>query len=257
MTNAHARPTLFSQIELRHGDIGLAGRTILAAEQLTRSLGITLRFVSAQDFLAVNQANRATWLPLGSMFDTRFSQLDPDNAFFIVGENTRGETVACQACRYFDWQGTTFKEECESLRFWYADPATQKNQGETSTVTALAARGTTGRIAYSGAAWYRPDYRGKGLVEYLPRLARAYARSLWDTEATITLMAENNIRKGVFPRNGYKNLEWAVDVVNNQSGTIRFGYIWTKTDEMEADLAEFLTGLAQVSGGKAVGVGAK
>lgn len=204
MTTSNSRPTLFSQIELRHGDLGLVGRTILAAEQLTRSLSVTLRFVTAAEFLAINQANRATWLPLGSMFNSRFSALEAQNSFFIVGDNARGEPVACQACQFFDWQDTTFKDECESLRFWYADPATQKKQGETSKVSALAARGTAGRVAYSGAAWYRPDYRGKELVEYLPRLARAYGRSLWDTDVTITLMAENNVKKGVFPRNGYK-----------------------------------------------------
>ena len=249
--------TLFSQVQLGRGDVPLLGRTILAAEQLTRHLGVHLRFVAAQDFLQVNQDNRATWLPLGSMFDCRFNDLRADNSFFIVGENEQNEVVACQACRVFDWSATTFKEECESLRFWYADPATQKNANETATVSSLAARGTTGCIAYSGGAWYRTDYRGKGLVEYLPRLARAYARGRWATDVTITLMAENNVKKGVFPRNGYRNIEWSVDVVHSQGGTIRFAYLWTKADEMEADLREFLSRLTQAYEPSSIAVGSE
>ena len=97
------------------------------------------------------------------------------------------------------------------------------------------------------AAWYRRDYRGKGLVEYLPRLSRAYAAGVWGTETTITMMAENNVKKGVFPRNGYRNIEMDVDVVNSQGGTIRFAYIWTKGEEMEEDLEEFLFNLSEES----------
>ncbi len=58
-------------------------------------------------------------------------------------------------------------------------------------------------------------------------------------------MAENNVKKGVFPRNGYRNLEWDVDVVKSQGGTIRFAYIWTKSDEMEEDLENFLADLRE------------
>lgn len=240
-------PTLFSQITLSKGNIALFGRTILAAEQMCQALGVRLDFATADEFLSVNDANRSSWLPLASFFHPAFSTLTPENSVFILGRNRGGEVVACQACRFYDWTGTNFKDECESLRFWYDDPASMRNPGERATVSALAARGTTGKVAYSGAAWYRRDYRGKGLVEYLPRLSRAYAAGVWGTETTITMMAENNVKKGVFPRNGYRNIEMDVDVVNSQGGTIRFAYIWTKEEEMEEDLEEFLFNLSEES----------
>jgi hypothetical protein len=31
-----------------------------------------------------------------------------------------------------------------------------------------------------------------------------------DVSCTITLMVEKNVNKGVFPRNGYRNIEWDV-----------------------------------------------
>src|SRR5690606_3163209 len=106
------------------------------------------------------------------------------------------------------------------------------------------AKGATGRVAFSGAAWYRRDYRGIGLVEYLPRLSRALAKGLWDTGVTVTVMAEGIFRRGVYPRNGYRNAEWAVEAVNGRMGTLRYAFLWSKSDEMLDDLEAFLGHLA-------------
>jgi hypothetical protein len=234
------RATLFSQVILRHGPAGVLGRAILAAEQLALARGVRLAFATGQELLAVNEANRGTWLPLISVLDVRFNDLDERNAFFILGRDSAGEVVACQAARLYAWECTTFKEACEGLTMFYRDPEVMKLPGEEWTVTALAARGVSGRVAYSGAAWYRPDYRGIGLVEWLPRLARALAKGLWDTEATVTLMAESTFRSGVYPRNGYRNAEWAVEAVNGRMGSLRYAFLWSKSDEMIEDLEQFL-----------------
>ena len=109
-------------------------------------------------------------------------------------------------------------------------------------VTALVAKGIDGRVFYSGGAWYHPNYRGIGLVEILPRMARVLACARWDTHCTITMMAEHNVKKGVFPRNGYHNLEWEVRFIDTRSGTMRFALLWTKRDEMLDDLEQFLDG---------------
>ena len=244
MQRQQIRDTLFSQITLRYGPAGVLGRVILAAEQLALSKGVSLSFVTGHELLAVNQANRDTWLPLISVFDVRFNEFDDRNAFFILGRNAAGDVVACQAGRLYEWEDTNFKAECESLRMFYRDPDAGKLPGEEWAVSALGARGASGRVAFSGAAWYRRDYRGVGLVEWLPRLSRALAKGLWDTDVTVTVMAENNVRKGVFPRNGYRNAEWAVEAVNGRMGTLRFAFLWSKTDEMIEDLEEFLGNLA-------------
>jgi len=244
MQRHHDQPTLFSQITLKHGPVGVLGRTILAAEQLALSKGVRLSFVTGREMLAVNEANRATWLPLISVFDVRFNDLDARNAFFILGRNAAGEVVACQAGRLYEWESTNFKDECESLRMFYRDPEAGKLPGEEWTVSSLAAGGASGRVVFSGAAWYRRDFRGVGLVEWLPRLSRALAMGLWDSDVTVTVMAENNVKKGVFPRNGYRNGEWAVEAVNGRMGTLRFAFLWSKSEEMIEDLEEFLRNLA-------------
>jgi hypothetical protein len=241
------RATLFSQITLRYGPAGVLGRAILAAEQLALAKGVRLSFVTGHELLGVNEANRSTWLPLISVFDIRFNQLDERNAFFILGRDAAGDVVACQAGRLYEWEHTSFKTECESLGMFYRDPDTMKLPGEEWTVSALAARGASGRVAFSGAAWYRRDYRGVGLVEWLPRLSRALAKGLWDTEVTVTVMAENNFNRGVYPRNGYRNAEWAVEAINGRMGTLRYAFLWSKSSEMVADLEQFLGDLASGS----------
>ena len=53
-------------------------------------------------------------------------------------------------------------------------------------------------------------------------------------------MAENNVKKGVFPRNGYRNAEWAVEAINGRMGTLRYAFLWSKSAEMVEDLEQFL-----------------
>src|SRR5262245_49608812 len=236
--------TLFSQIALRYGPAGVLGRTIMATEQLALGKGVRLSFATGPELLAINEANRATWLPLISVFDPRFNALGDGNAFFILGRDAAGDVIACQAGRLYDWERTSVKQECEELTMFYRDPNTMKLPGEEWTVSALAAKGISGRVAFSGAAWYRRDYRGVGLVEWLPRLSRALAKGLWDTDVTVTVMAENNVKKGVYPRNGYSNAEWAVEAVNGRMGTLRYALLWSKSAEMIEDLEQFLRDLA-------------
>ena len=236
--------SLLSQMTLSHGPVGVLGRTVLLCDTLARRCGVALSIVTPDAFLAANRANKSSWLPLLKLFDCRFNDLSSDNSLFLLGRNREGDIVACQAARSYVWEGTNFKDEAESLRMLYRDPAAMKEPKEKYSVSSLAAKGTEGRVVYSGAAWYRRDYRGKGLVEWLPRIARAYARGVWDSRTTVTIMSEENVAKGVFPRNGYRNIEWAVHLRNRDWGDVRYAYLWLKEDEMLDDLRQFLAGHA-------------
>jgi len=240
MGTSHALEPLFSHMVMQHGPIGLLGRATLKAEEAARQQGVFLSFASFSELLQANQANSTTWLPIVTTFDCRFSDLDEATAFCILGRNRQGDVVACQAARFFDWSDTNFREEAQSLRLFYKEPSQTKLPNEQCRVSAIAARGAAGRVLYSGGAWYRPDFRGKGLVEYLPRIARAYAHTLWNIDCTVTLMAEAVVRGGVFPRNGYRNIEWAVDLVGSRLGDMHAAFLWIKQDEMLSDLSDFL-----------------
>jgi hypothetical protein len=237
---------LFSQITVTHGPAGLLSRFLLRAEHDARERGISLSLGTMQELVELNRANRPSWHPVFSGFDPDMNDLSEDNAVGLFGYTERGEVVAAQAARIYHWPLTNYAEEARTLRLLYSDPEKYKLPDERCEVSAVAARGLTGRIVYSGAAWYRPDYRGRGLVEILPRIARAYAYTRWNSECTVTMMAEALVRKGVHWRTGHQNIEWDVrfinsrDDTNSRHGTIRFALLWTKTDEMLEDLVHYL-----------------
>lgn len=236
------RPSLFSQISIQHGPAALLGRVLLLCEAELRERGVTLAFAGMPDLVTVNAANADSWAPLWSGFNPAFSNLTPDNSFCILGYDSSGAVVATQAARYLDWQDTTYQREAESLRLMYADPEASKLPGEECKVTALAARGVSGRVVNTGAGWYRRDFRGKELVSLLPRMARALAYTRWATDCSVTMMAEPVVRGNVFPRTGYRNLEWEVRMLNSRGRIPRFALLWSKRDEMLEDLTEFLGG---------------
>jgi hypothetical protein len=55
------------------------------------------------------------------------------------------------------------------------------------------------------------------------------------------MMIESNVKKGVFPRNGYPNIEWDIDVIGSRAGTARAAFMWIKRAEMLKDLEVFLS----------------
>ena len=179
------RPSLFSQITVQHGPAALLGRVFLLCEAQLRERGVMLAFADMPQLLVVNAANSDSWAPLWSGFNPAFSYLTPDNSFCILGYDRHGAVVATQAARFLDWPDTTYQREAESLRLMYADPEASKLPGEQCRVTALAARGVTGRVVNTGAGWYRRDFRGKGLVSLLPRMARALAYTRWGTDCSV------------------------------------------------------------------------
>ena len=241
MTMATNQETsLFDQITVTHGPAPLIGRFLLKAEDALRQRDLRLSFASMDDLLALNRKNRDSWLPLFPLFDPTFNKFTEHNAFCLLGYNQRGDTVAAQAGRLYDWGSTNLHNEATSLRMFYDDPAASKNPDERCHVTALAAKGVAGRVVFSGGAWYRADYRGKQLAEILPRLSRAYAYTRWKSDCTITMMTEAVVKGGVFPRNGYRNIEWDLRMQNSQLGDLRLCVQWSKTDEMMDDLAWFV-----------------
>ena len=198
--------------------------------------GLTLGSGSTWDLVAVNEANRDSWLPLFPTFDPRHGALGDDEVICVLVRNAEGRIVATQATRLFHWPDTTFAEEAESLRLLYRDPASSRRPGETCTCTAEKARHIKGRVVFSGSVWVHPGCRGAGLPAFLPRIGRALAQSRWGQDVTVAMMSEGNVRRGLAARTGYKQVEWAVDVRNCPMGDVYFGFMWLEPHEMIEDL---------------------
>ncbi len=236
-------------LKLDHGPISRLGYFFLKADTAARDRGISLSFGTPQEFARANEQNRDSWRPLISIFDPETGGFSEQNGFCILGRNRQGVVVATQAARFYDLDGTSFYDAASDLSLYFADPAAALAQGASCVVTSQATRNITGRVVFSGGGWYHPQYRGRLLSCILPRISRAYAFSRWNSDFTVSMMAEGVIKGGMAQRCGYTNIEWDVSIRNFSVGDLRLAFVWMDTLQMLADLETFLSSFdAQVDG---------
>jgi len=239
-----------------HGPAHIIGRVFLKAEQSLRERGISLSFASFEELAAANRSNRETWRPLLPIFDPDFGDLNAGNSYCLLGRNSRGEVVASQGGRLYEWPDTNFFEEAASMRLFYPDPALPAPSSEGVLITAERTRQISGRVVFSGAGWYRPDYRKRDLGVIFSRLSRALAYTRWRTDATVTIMAEGVFKGGFADRAGYTNFDWALQLQNFAVGTVRTAVLWMPEDQMLEDFSWFLDAFGTDVDGRAYHRGA-
>lgn len=244
------RPALLAEITVDHGPRDLLGRFFLKADTAARARGITLSFGTFADLVDTNARNTNSWHPLIPLFDPKNGGFNDDNAFCMVGRNQQGEIVATQAARLYRWPNTSFYEEARSLRLFYEDPASMKLPKERCEITAPSTKFVSGNVCFSGGGWYRRDYRKRNLSAILPRISRALAFTRWRTDYTVSVIAEKVILGGMADRSGYTNVDWDLRMYDAPVGTVRCAFVWMETNQLLADLSDFLVGFdAQVDVG--------
>jgi hypothetical protein len=225
-----------ANLKINHGPVSLLGRFFLMADTAARERGVTLHFASLQELVDINRANSDSWLPLLPFFDPEVGGVTAETGFAILGRDKDGQVVATQAARFYDWTNSTLIEEARALRMFYAEPEAAVARGDRCEITAPAATAISGRVVFSGAGWYRRDYRGKGLALILPRMSRAYAFTRWNTDFTISFMADAVLAGGMADRTGYTKIEPACVELMVPPLEMRCNLVWMPTPEMIADL---------------------
>jgi hypothetical protein len=208
------RASFFAEVRLEHGPVELFRRFLRHADALHRAEGVTTSFGTLDELLDANRRNRDSWRGLFPAFDPDPNSIAPDDAFALLGRNAAGEVISAQAARLFDWTGTDLHREAESLRWFYRDPETSKRPGERCVVTAPSAKHCTGRVAFLGAAWYRPDYRKRMPTLVDLRIGPICALSRWRPAFFAMVMGEALATKGLAPRFG-REPEWEIKFTNN------------------------------------------
>jgi hypothetical protein len=230
-----------AHLKIKYGPVGLLGRFFLWADTAARDRGVTLSFASLQDLAEANRGNSDTWRPLVPVFDEALGGVTPETAFVLIGRNKHGEVVTTQAARIYDWPGTSLKDEAASLRMFFADPDAAFARGDHCKITTPIAEKISGRVVFSGAVWYRRDFRGKDLATIQSRIARAYAFTCWNSDFTIGMMANAVIAGGLAERAGYTKIEHScIELVASPLGEMRCGLGWMQSDELLADLAAIM-----------------
>ncbi len=230
-----------SAITINHGPAELLGRFFLKADEALQARGITLSFGTFDELVATNAANTDTWHPLIPLFNPKNGPLTPDKSLCLLGRDAAGDVVATQAARLYEWPNTSFFYEAESLRLFYADPARSKQANEKCVVTAPSTKFVSGNVVFSGGGWYRRDYRKLSLSVILPRISRALAYARWNSDYTISIMAEKVIKGGMAERCGYTNVDWDLLWTDSPVGAnVRCGFVWMERQQLLKDLAETL-----------------
>ncbi len=232
-----------NDIVVDYGPTDVMGRLFLKADTELRAKGVNFAFAPLEELIAVNRRHSDSWRPILPIFDPACGGATPENSFALLGYDNDGACVTAQAARIYTLTKNNLKEEIESLRIFYADPARSRAEGERMEVSAPIAERIDGRVAFVGAVWYRPDFRGRGLVNVMSRAVRAYAYTRWLCDFTFTFMAEEVYSQGVAQRAGYANTDWAVMMHNTpvlRGNTIRAALVWTNAENELEFFRKFL-----------------
>lgn len=221
-------------LTVQYGPAPLLARFILAADQAARRRGVTLRIRHDFDeLLRLNKdyVSRGLWYPLLDSINPQYADLRPENAYWIAGEDERGEIVLTNVCRVLDWSGTNLAEQACAL--WYG-----RDEGQACIVTADAARLISGVAAWGAAAWVRPDYRGKQLSYLTGRTHKAYACARWPIDWSFCYIGIHNVERGLAATWGHKHLSRGIFYPGSPHGEQVVAY--SSSAEFYADIAGFM-----------------
>lgn len=226
-------------LNLEHGPLDVLGRFFLKADQAVRNRGVELSLTTIDELADFNRRHLKD-SPLMPVFNPRMTGLAGRPSFAILGRDQGGRIVATQAARLYEWPDTCLTEEAQNLKMFYGDEAPPA--GTACQVTAPAGRQISGRVIYSGAGWYEPEYRKRELSYILPRLSRALALTQWNSDFTISFVEWVIVKKGVAGRYGYTRLEADVTAQRlfEEDEDINSALAWMPRRELIEDLEWFL-----------------
>lgn len=135
------------------------------------------------------------------------SPISSGEGYWIIGVDKNSEVAVLEAARLYDLSHSSFAENLQSLRAFYADPSVHAHPRDRCTCTAPSAKKITGRVAYHGDLWVRRDFRGQGMTEIMAGMARGVSFAMWAPDFVCGLLPRQLVDKGVVARYGYAHHE--------------------------------------------------
>jgi hypothetical protein len=228
-------------VEFGPGDV--IGHAILALYYAARERGVYLSLSrDLSELAAFNATSPPGWFPLRPMFDPAVAGIEPGRAFWVCGTDEDGNIVLTHCGRLYALPGTTsLRDELESMRFFYKDPARQKSPGETCSVETRDTSCVTGRVVFGGAHWIHPKMRGRGLAYFAPRVTRAIGLTTWYTDFAASSAKASLVTKGIDETYGWTHVDSGNVTWNRPAADERIDYKfgWMTRDEVITDLERF------------------
>ena len=221
-------------LTVRQGSGPLIGRMVIEGDRAARAAGIHL--FHRHDFDGLVRLNeretaRRNWRPIMGTFDPARTDVSPENAFWISGENDNGEIVTTSAGRLYVWPDSSLADHAVEVFFG-------RDEGQRCILTAPEAKLITGVVFTAGTTWVRPDYRGRQLSQLMSRLARAFAMARWPLDWTMAFIQRPMADNGVAVGYGSRHLGYSVEFPETPYGEIAISY--TSGREIYEDFGTFI-----------------
>lgn len=232
---------LLDAIEIKHGPRLELGRYFLQLAENARQLGISLHMGCGSSRLnEVNKRNHGTWKPLGPVYDPEVSGIDEGNSIYIEGQ-FEGDPVLTLILRRYDWPQSTLRQEWESGRFAYRDPAIQMGPDERWIAEAPIAGEISGRVVFVGGLWSHPAFRRKRLPVLTIALMRSISLAIWRPDFAIGMIEAGPMTRALLPFYGYPPIQPGMKIVGGWR-TFESNLIWETPDMITAHVLNSLTG---------------
>ena len=247
---ARNRPNSFLDgLRLDHGPIAEIGRFLLTAEATVRALGITLSFARTSELQELQEKNAASWPLLAPWMNGKFSPLDDENSYCLLGRNATGRLVASQGGRIYRLGQRSLRDIVDDHSLIYGRPVQPQGRDPHVKLAAPAAGQLTGTIVYSGALWVAPEHRGNKLAALLPRISRAYALGRFGTETTFCVVSDQIAASPLFAMYGYTLREPGFSLWEGPDQVYTASLLWMPEAQLVADMTATRERLiAQVDG---------
>src|SRR4051794_13936299 len=221
-------------ITIVHGPRRLLTQFILMGDRAARRMGLHLRVRHDFDaLLSLNryEAARGNWYPVIDMFNPERVALNPENAFWISGENENGEIVVTWGARIYDWHGTSLAEQACAM--FYGE-----DRGQPCVITAEAASRVSGVVVCGVASWVRPDRRRQHLSRLIPRIGKAYACARWPIDWSFCYVTKKHVEQGLAASYGQRNVSHSISYPGTPWLDIVLAY--STATEVYEDMTSFL-----------------
>jgi hypothetical protein len=226
-------------LTIKYGPAPLLARFVLEGDNAVRRMGIRLRVRhDFDDLLYINQqqVKQGSWFRLVSMFDPNYTDLNPENSYWLSGENERGEIVLTWAARMYYWPSSTLED---NIGMFLCDKRDRPHPCQLTPDAARVMRCIRGVVFWGGSLWIHPDHRHQRLSPLVGRLGRAFAVSRWPVDWIMCLVMPIIVEKGIAAGYGYRHMTNGILFPKSAYGDLEVFLVYLSATEAYADFDEF------------------